>query len=136
MLFVDARRSRFETLPQRLFVFVGHGTRLTPLVVELLQLVERLHDRRLGHQSLGLLAQGCFLLVILLQIQIAQLLVYLYEVVEILDVQIVCLPQILHLLLRHHARLLPTLLQLAELGESIVQRLVRIDQLLELIDDL
>ena len=135
MLFVYARRGGLEPLPQRILVFIGHGTRLAPLVMQFLQLVERLHRRRLGYERLGLLAQLELLLVVLLQVQIAQLLVYLDEVVEVLHMQVVGLPQILDILLRHHADLLPTLLQLAELGKGVVQRLVRIDQLLQLIDD-
>ena len=57
------------------------------------------------------------------------------EAVEILDVQVVGLPQILDMLLRHDAGILPALLQLAELVERMVERLVRIDQLLQLLDD-
>ena len=39
------------------------------------------------------------------------------------------------MLLRHDAGILPALLQLAELVERMVERLVRIDQLLQLLDD-
>ena len=49
--------------------------------------------------------------------------------------QIVGLPQVLDVLLWHEPRLLPALLQLAELGERMVDGLVRIDQLLQLLDD-
>ena len=103
--------------------------------MQLLQLVERVDDRRLEQQRLGLLAEGHLLLVVLLQVQVAQLLVDLDEVVEVLHVQVVGLPQVLDVLLRHDAGLLPALLQLAELREGIVDRLVGIDQLLELLDD-
>ncbi len=93
--------------------------------MEFLQLVERLDDGRLQHQRLGLLAEGYLLFVVLLQIEVAQLLVDLDEAVKILDVQIVGLPQILDMLLRHDAGILPALLQLAELVERMVERLVR-----------
>ena len=103
--------------------------------MEFLQLVERLDDGRLQHQRLGLLAEGYLLFVVLLQIEVTQLLVDLDEAVKILDVQVVGLPQILDMLLRHDAGILPALLQLAELVERMVERLVRIDQLLQLLDD-
>ena len=67
MLFVDTARRGFETLPERLLVLIGDGTRLAPLVMEFLQLVERLDDGRLQHQRLGLLAEGDLLLVVLFQ---------------------------------------------------------------------
>ena len=135
VLLVDAARSLLETLPERLLVFVGHGARFAPLVVELLQLVERLDNRRLEHQRLGLLAEGNLLLVVLLQVEVTQLLVDFDEVVEILDMEVVGLPQVLDLLLGHRSGLLPALLQLAEAVEGMIERLVGIDQRLELLDD-
>ena len=103
--------------------------------MQFLQFVERFDHRRLQHERLGLLAQGHLLLVILLQVQIAQLLVDLDEAVEILDVQVIGLPQILDVLQGHDAGLLPALLQLAEFGKGMVERLVRIDQLLQFFDN-
>jgi len=104
--------------------------------VEFLQFVKCLHDRRFQNQRLGRFAQRELLLVVLFQIEVAQLLVDLDEVVEILDMQVVGLPQILHVLLGNQPRLLPALLQFAELGERMVERLVRVDQFLQLLDDL
>ena len=97
--------------------------------------MECLHDRWLGDKSLCLLAELHLLLVVLLKVEISQLLINLNEVVEILNVQVICLPQILHLLLWHKTCLLPTLLQLAELGKCVVERLVGVYQLLKLLDD-
>ena len=136
MLLVDTARSLLETIPQHLFIFIGHRADFTPLVVQLLQFVERLDDRRFEHQRFGLFAQSQLLLVILLQVEIAQLLVDLDEIVEILHVQVVGLPQILHILLGHHAGFLPAVLQLPELVESLVEHLVRRGQLLEFLDNL
>ena len=135
VLLVDAARGLLEALPERLLVFIGHGTRLAPLVVELLQLVERLDDGRLEHQRLGLLAERHLLLVVLLQVEVAQLLVDFDEVVEVLDVEVIGLPQVLDLLLGYRTGLLPALLQFAEAGEGMVERLVGVDQRLELLDD-
>ena len=110
MLLVDAARSHLEALPQSLLIFVCHRTCLTPLVVQLLQLVERLDNRRLGNQSLRLFAELHLLLIVLLQVKVTQLLVNLDEVVEVLNMEIVSLPHILHLLLWHKTRILPALL--------------------------
>ena len=85
MLFVDTARRRLEALPEHLFIFIGYGARLAPLVMQLLQLVERLHDRRLQHQRFGLLAEGDLLLVVLLQVEVAQLLVDFDEAVDALQ---------------------------------------------------
>ena len=49
--------------------------------------------------------------------------------------QIVGFPQILNLCLRNNARILPALLQLAELGKAIIESLVRVYQLLQLFDN-
>ena len=136
MLLVYTARSLLETLPKRLLELIGDGARLTPLVVEFLQFVKCLHDRRFQNQRLGRFAQRELLLVVLFQIEVAQLLVDLDEVVEILDMQVVGLPQILDVLLGNQPRLLPALLQFAELGERMVERLVRVDQFLQLLDDL
>ena len=136
MLLVDTARSLLETIPQHLFIFIGHRADFSPLVVQLLQFVERLDDRRFEHQRFGLFAQSQLLLVILLQVEIAQLLVDLDEIVEILHVQVVGFPQILHILLGHHAGLFPAMLQLPELVESLVEHLVRRGQLLEFLDNL
>ncbi len=136
MAAVDAARCGLETFPEHLLKFDGHGARLTPLVVQLLQLVESLDNRRLHHQRLGLLAKREFLFVVALQVQITQLLINFDVAVEVLDVEVVGLPQILHVGLRNGARLLPTSLQLTELGEGLVERLVRRDQLLQLVNNL
>ena len=103
--------------------------------MELLQLVERLDHRRLEDQRLGLLAEGDLLLVILLQVEVAQLLVDLDEAVEILDMEVIGLPQVLDVLLGDDARIPPALLEFAELVERMVERLVRVDQFLQLLDD-
>ncbi len=49
--------------------------------------------------------------------------------------QVVCLPQIFDISQRHGAGLFPTLLQLPESIEGVVERFVAVDQLFELIDD-
>ena len=49
--------------------------------------------------------------------------------------QVICLPRILHVSLRYGTRLLPTLLQLTEFVERMVERLVAINQLLQLVDN-
>ena len=49
--------------------------------------------------------------------------------------QIVGFPRILHVSLRNRTRLLPTLLQLTELIESVIERLIAINQLLQLFDN-
>ena len=70
MLLVYTARSLLETLPKRLLELIGDGARLTPLVVEFLQFVKCLHDRRFQNQRLGRFAQRELLLVVLFQIEI------------------------------------------------------------------
>ena len=101
----------------------GHGARLSPLVVELLQPAGSLDDRRFEQQRLGLLCKGrlsarssSF------EVKVTQLLVYLDETVEILDMEVVGLPQILDMGLRYDAGLFPAGLQVAEPGKGMVRR--------------
>ena len=49
--------------------------------------------------------------------------------------EVIGLPQVFDILLRHDAGLLPALLEFAELVERMVERLVRVDQLFQLLDD-
>lgn len=103
--------------------------------MELLQPAGSLDDRRFEQQRLGLLAKGDFLLVVLLEVKVTQLLVYLDETVEILDMEVVGLPQILDMGLRHDAGLFPAGLQVAEPGKGVVERFVGRNQFLEFLDD-
>lgn len=71
MLLVDTARSLLETIPQHLFIFIGHRADFSPLVVQLRSLWNAFDDRRFEHQRFGLFAQSQLLLVILLQVEIA-----------------------------------------------------------------
>ena len=136
MPLVDFRARLAETVPQRLFVFVGDRSDLAPLLVQFLQFVESRDDGSFQYERIGFLAKLQLGLVVLLQVQIAQFLVDLDEIVEILYVHVVRFPQVFQVGLGHGARLLPATLQLAEGIERMVERFVAVDQFFELLDDL
>ena len=136
MPLVDFRARLAETVPQRLFVFVGDRSDLAPLLVQFLQFVESRDDGSFQYERIGFLAKLQLGLVVLLQVQIAQFLVDLDEIVEILNVHVVRFPQVFQVGLGHGARLLPATLQLAEGIERMVERFVAVDQFFELLDDL
>ena len=132
---VDAARCLLETLPQRLLELDSHGACLAPLVVQLLQLAEGLNNLRLESQLLGLLTEGELRLVVLLEVEVAQLTVNLDVVIEVLNMEVVGLPHILNILLGDETRLLPALLQLPKAREGCVDVLLRVNQLLQFVDD-
>ena len=78
MPFVDFRARLAETVPQRLFVFVGDRSDLAPLLVQFLQFVESRDDGSFQYERIGFLAKLQLGLVVLLQVQIAQFLVDLW----------------------------------------------------------
>ena len=98
--------------------------------------MERGNDRVLQHQRFRLFAQGDFGFVILFQVEVAQFLVDLDEIVEILDVQVVSFPQVFHDRLLYEPCLFPALLQFAERVECLIERFVTVDQFFQFFDDL
>ena len=136
MLLVDARRCLFEALPKRVFELGSHRAGLAPLLVQILQLTESSYHRGLHNECLDLLAELYLSLVVAFQIQIAQLFVYLDIVVEVLDVEVVGLPNLFIVGLRYHTGLFPALLQSTESSKGLVDGLAAIDELFQLLDNL
>ena len=68
MAFVDLCARFAETLPELLLVFVGYGAGFAPLVVQFLQFVERIDNRRFQNEGLGLFTKLQFGFVVLLQV--------------------------------------------------------------------
>ena len=69
--------------------------------MELLELAEGLDNVVVKNKLLGLLTEAELNLVVLLEVEVTKFLVYADEVVEVLDVEVIGLPEILHILLRH-----------------------------------
>ena len=88
-----------------------------------------------GKQSLGLLAEVCLNLQVLAEVVVAHLVTQLQQVVELLGVELVVLPDLCALLGRNGTYLLPCLLQLLELVEVCPHLLGSGGQLLDLLQD-
>ena len=86
-------------------------------------------------EGFGACAEFLFRLEVLLEVEVAELLVDLHVVVEFLDVVLVGVVEVLHLVLRHGARGTPTALDVAEFGEGLLEVFAGFDQGLELVDE-
>ena len=111
---VDAGGGVLEALPDFFVLLGGHGTYLLPLDTEILQPFEGLCHRGLHNELLGLLTERYLLVEVALLIQGAQLTVNLQLVEELFYLEVVVLPQVVHLVARHVADAFPALLYLVE----------------------
>ena len=95
VLLVDDGGSGFEAVPEVFAQFTRYGSYLCPLVVQLLECTACLHYGGVLLQFLCCLAEQGLHLEVLLEVQVAQLDVYLDEVVELLLVLLVEFPNLL-----------------------------------------
>ncbi len=102
--------------------------------MKFLKAVERDHYARFEKERFGLFAQREFRLVVLFEVEVAQLLIYLDVAVKILYVVVVCLPQVFDGGQGHRAGVAPSLLQLAESVEGLAHGLTAADKRLDIFD--
>ena len=107
---VDLVGGVVEALPCLFVLLGGHGAYLAPLVAEFLQGFEGFDHGGLDDKLFGALAQLDFLFEVALEVEHAELFVYLYFVEELLDEEVVVLPEVVHLVARHFAYGLPFVL--------------------------
>ena len=134
MFLVDHGGGGAETLPYRFAEFLAHRTQFLPLLVELLQGAEGAHDILLLSEVFSLLAEVLLRFEVLLEVEVAELLVDFYIVVEFLHIVLVGVVQVLDLGLRHGADGTPAVLDLAEAGEGLVEVFAGFDEGLEVFD--
>ena len=80
---VHHRGGGAEALPDFVAVFLGHGAQVLPLLVQFLQLLEGLYHVLVLGQGLGLLAEAGLGLQVLLEVQVTEFAVDIYQVVEL-----------------------------------------------------
>ena len=136
MQLVDAGGRGTEAVPYLLTELLGHGAIFLPLLMQLLKLGEGLHYVGTLLQSLGLLAESGLDLKILLEIQVAEFIVYLNIVIEFLNIVLIRVVDILNTGLGHRTGLAPAGLEVAELRIGAVQVPGVIHQVLEFLYDL
>ena len=124
-----------ETLPDGIAVLLGHGAQVFPLLVQFLQLLEGFHHVLVLTQGLGLLAESGLGFQVLLEVQVAEFAVDVYQVVELGHVQLVGIVDVTEILLGHRANLSPAVLDVAELGEGFLHISGLFHQGLQLFDD-
>ena len=115
---VDNRGSLFEALPYSLAEVLGHGACLAEFLMKFLQLAEGHHHVGLVGQFLGLLAELRLDFEVLLEVVVAEHVVELADVVELLRVALVGFPEFGCLFGRNVLDLAPLLLD----GLEIVVR--------------
>ena len=136
MHLIDTGRSRTEPLPYLLSELLGHRTALLPLLVQFLELIESLYHIGIVLQRLSPLAKSGLKFQILLEIQIAKLIVYLDQVIEILDIVLISVVHVLYPGLRYRTDLTPSGLKGPELGKYLVDVLRTLKQFLQFLDNL
>ena len=124
-----------ETCPQFFAQVTLHGPCLLPLLVQGLQLSEGTDDVLHGKQCFCLLAQVGLYLQVLAEVIVAHLVAQLQQVVELLSVELVVLPNLRALFCRDGTDFLPCLLQLLELVEVCAHLFGSGGQLLYLLQD-
>ena len=135
MFLVDDCRSLLELCPYVFAYLLGDGSRLLPFLMEGLQLAECLQHIGIVGQRLGLLDETHLGLEVLLEVVVAQLVAELQQIVELLDVELIVLPELRGTLGRHGLYLLPLVLQGLELVEVLVGLLGRGGELLYALQD-
>ena len=136
MTFVNDSRSGLETCPQLLAQLFSDGTDLTPLLMQLLQLVESGNRLCLRTQFLDSLTQGGFQFQVLLEVVIPELIIDLDDVVELLAIHLIGFPQIVDMLLWDVLDLFPFLLDLLESVVLLVEIILAFGKLFQLVDKL
>ena len=135
VLLVDYGGGGAETLPDLFAEFLGHGAQVLPLLMEFLEFLEGIHHIVVLRQGLGRLAEGRLGLQVLLEIQIPELAVNVHQVVELGHIQLVGVVHVAETLLGNRAHLTPAVLDVPELGESVLHVSGLLHQGLELLDD-
>ena len=120
MTLVYGCSSRLETVPNLLTELTGHRACLLPFLIQDEHLVIGSHHLGGFYQRLSLLAQAGLGLQILAEVIVAQLMSQLQQVVELLHVKLVVLPQLRGTLSRNQLYLLPLSLQGLELVKGTV----------------
>ena len=133
--FVDNGGGGAEALPDFLAEFLGNGAQVFPLLVQFLELLEGLYHIFFLCQGFCALAVGGFGFQVLLEVQIPQLPVDIYQVVELGDIQLIGVVDVAEVLLRHRAGLPPAVLDVAEVRESVFHLAGLLYQGLEFLDD-
>ena len=124
-----------EALPDVLVLLCGHGAYLFPAGTEVLQALEGLGDRRLHDELFGAFAQFYLLLEVALLVEGAELAVDLQFVEELFNLEVVVLPEVVHLLAGHLTDGFPALLDVVELVHSGAHLLLfGVDELAHLFD--
>ena len=135
MLLVDNRSGGLEPLPDRLAVLLVDGAVFLPLVVELLDLAECRYSIVAFCQSLCPLAKFLLGFEVLLEIEVAELAVDLYIIIESFYIMAVGLIEVLGLGGRYGACRTPPVLQFPECGICSAEVTGIVDQHFELVDD-
>ena len=134
MALVDDGGGGLEAIPYLLSQVFGYGADLAELLVELLHLVEGGDHVGLVGQFLHTLDDARLCLQVFLEVVLAELVVELEHVVEVLHVVLIVLPQLGGVLCRHGVALLPLGLQRAEFVVVLVRFLGRCREVLNLLE--
>ena len=133
---VDYCRCLLESAPQLLAHFLSYRAGLAILLVKVLQLMECRNHVFCRREFLGLLAQACLDLKILLEVVFSHLVVYLEVVVEFVSLELILFPDVRNFFGRNLSCLVPLLLQCLELVEMLAAFLAVLVQSLQFIDNL
>ena len=103
--------------------------------MKFLELFERIHNILILGKFLSRLTEFLFSLKILLEVKVSQISVYLDFIIELLDIELVCIIQIPEVLCRNRSDGAPSCLKVPECGECGPEIILLLDKRLKFIND-
>ena len=132
---VHGSRGCFEACPYFVAQFFGYRSCVAEFLMQFLQLMESGNHIRFVCQFLGGFAKMILYFKILLEVIFTEFVIQFQKVVELLDIQLVVLPQFVNLGLRHDFNFVPLLLQFLEFRIVLIGIFRRFHQLFQFLDD-
>ena len=117
---VDDGSGGTETLPDAFAVLLGHGAQVFPQLVQFLEFLEGFHHVLFLGEGFRLLAVSGLGFQVFLEVQVPEFAVDVHQVVELGDIQLISVIDIPEILLGNRADFPPAVLDVTELGESVL----------------
>ena len=103
--------------------------------MEFLKFAECLHHVRILSKFFGILAELLLCLKVLLEVEVAEFAVDLHHIIELLDIQLICLIDVPVVLCRNRSDSPPSVLDLTELRECRIDIFLLLEKSLEIGND-
>ena len=132
---VHSSSSSLETLPDLLSELLSNRTELLPLLMKFLKFTESLNHILVLSKFLSKLAELLLSLKILLEVKVTKLTIYLDHIVELFNIELICLIDVSIALSRNRTHSSPAILDLTELRECLIHILLLLKKSLKISHD-